>query len=128
MSLTPEILITWHGYAWKKNTKLFKNILIGIGRFFEGFHLPLSDIVRGIIKFLLKQLAHSMILKRLNHKNKVHKTIQKLKGLVPESDSSTDKLNGIESIVQIDKTMLNYKCKSHRERSSTNRTDSLVIV
>ncbi len=69
-----------------------------------------------------------MILKRPNHKNKVHKTIQKLKGLIPESGSSTDKLDGIESIVQIDETMLKYKCKSHRGKSSTKRTDSLVIV
>ncbi|KCZ79109.1 hypothetical protein H312_03508, partial [Anncaliia algerae PRA339] len=31
-------------------------------------------------------------------------------------------------IVQIDETMLNYKCKSHRGRSPQNKTDALCIV
>jgi hypothetical protein len=43
-------------------------------------------------------------------------------------DFRTNKLGGIGKLVQIDKTMLNYKCKSHRGRSATNRTDSLCIV
>lgn len=30
--------------------------------------------------------------------------------------------------MQIDETMLNYKCKSHRGRSSTNKTDALCIA
>ena len=39
-----------------------------------------------------------------------------------------DKFGGYGNIVQIDETMLNYKCKSHRGRSSSNRTDALCIV
>ena len=39
-----------------------------------------------------------------------------------------DKFGGYGNIVQIDETMLNYKCKSHRRRSSSNRTDALCIV
>ncbi|KCZ81974.1 hypothetical protein H312_00617, partial [Anncaliia algerae PRA339] len=31
-------------------------------------------------------------------------------------------------IVQIDETMLNYKCKSHRGRSPGNITDAMCIV
>ena len=31
-------------------------------------------------------------------------------------------------LVEIDDTMLNYKCKSHRGRSPGNRTDALAIV
>lgn len=38
------------------------------------------------------------------------------------------KLGGLGSIVKIDETMLNYKCKSHRGRSSLNRTGALITV
>ncbi len=58
----------------------------------------------------------------------IYKVVGKSVGLIPEPDFQNDKLGEIGSIVQIDETMLNYKCKSHRGRSPTNRTDSLVIV
>ncbi|KCZ81096.1 hypothetical protein H312_01462, partial [Anncaliia algerae PRA339] len=32
------------------------------------------------------------------------------------------------SIIQIDETMMNFKCKSHRGRSTLNKTDALVII
>ncbi|KCZ77920.1 hypothetical protein H311_01063, partial [Anncaliia algerae PRA109] len=35
---------------------------------------------------------------------------------------------GPGSIVQIDETMMNFKCKSHRGRSTLNKTDALVII
>ena len=38
------------------------------------------------------------------------------------------KLGGLGKIVNVDETMLNYKCKSHRGRSTLNRTDALCIV
>jgi len=37
-------------------------------------------------------------------------------------------LGGPGRIVQVDETMLNFKVKSHRGRSSTNHTDALCIV
>lgn len=37
------------------------------------------------------------------------------------------KLGGLNKIVQIDETILNYKCKSHRGRSPLNRTDALLL-
>jgi hypothetical protein len=43
-------------------------------------------------------------------------------------DYVDNKLGGPGCIVQIDETMLNYKCKSHRGRSPLNKTDSLEIV
>ncbi|KCZ76427.1 hypothetical protein H311_02576, partial [Anncaliia algerae PRA109] len=43
-------------------------------------------------------------------------------------DFSEDKLGGREAIVQVDKTMLNYRCKSHRGRNPHNRTDALTIA
>ncbi|KCZ79774.1 hypothetical protein H312_02826 [Anncaliia algerae PRA339] len=37
-------------------------------------------------------------------------------------------LGGSGSIVKVDKTMLNYKCKSHRGRSSGNKIAAICIV
>ena len=39
-----------------------------------------------------------------------------------------NKFGGGGLIVQVDETMMNYKCKSHRGRSPLNRTDSLCMV
>jgi hypothetical protein len=38
------------------------------------------------------------------------------------------KLGGFGTHVQIDETMLNYKCKNHRSRSAENKTEALTIV
>lgn len=45
-----------------------------------------------------------------------------------EPKFENDKLGGPGKIINIDETMLNYKCKSHRGRSPDNKTDALVIV
>lgn len=37
------------------------------------------------------------------------------------------KLGGPGRIIQIDETMMNYKCKSHRGRSNDNKTDAIVL-
>ncbi|KCZ79519.1 hypothetical protein H312_03092 [Anncaliia algerae PRA339] len=37
-------------------------------------------------------------------------------------------LGGSSTIVQIDETMINYKCKSYRDRSPLNKTDALCNV
>lgn len=47
---------------------------------------------------------------------------------MPAPNFVNNKLGGFGKIVQIDETMLNYKCKSHRGRSSENKTDALCIV
>ncbi|KCZ80748.1 hypothetical protein H312_01847, partial [Anncaliia algerae PRA339] len=44
------------------------------------------------------------------------------------TDFHDNKLGGPNSIVQIDEKLLNYKCKSHRGRSPSNKSDSLCIV
>ncbi|KCZ81104.1 hypothetical protein H312_01470 [Anncaliia algerae PRA339] len=40
---------------------------------------------------------------------------------MPQTDFSANKLGGLGVIIQADETMLNYKCKFHRGRSSINR-------
>ena len=47
---------------------------------------------------------------------------------IPKPNFTNDKLGGIGKIVQADETMLNYKYKSHRGRSLSNKTDALSIV
>lgn len=47
---------------------------------------------------------------------------------MPATDFSVDKLGGPGLIVEVDETMLNFKCKSHRGRTANNRTDALCIV
>ncbi len=47
---------------------------------------------------------------------------------MPIQDFNVCKLGGPGKSVQIDETMLNYKCKSYRGRSPGNRTDALVIA
>jgi transposase-like protein len=58
----------------------------------------------------------------------IKRVIDKLISLMPTPDFSDNKLGGPGCIVQIDETMMNYKCKSHRGRSLRNRTDTLCIV
>ena len=57
----------------------------------------------------------------------LQKILDKLLELLPSPDFSDSKLGGQGKIIQIDEIMLNYKCKSHRGRSPTNRTDVLCI-
>ncbi|KAM0677742.1 hypothetical protein BDAP_001735 [Binucleata daphniae] len=47
---------------------------------------------------------------------------------MPAPDFRNNNLGGSGQLVQVDETMLNHKCKSHRGRSSTNHTDSISIV
>jgi hypothetical protein len=47
---------------------------------------------------------------------------------IPKPDFNNDKLCGPVCTVQVDETILNYKCKSHRGRSHENMTDALCIV
>lgn len=54
--------------------------------------------------------------------------LTKLVHAIPKVDFSSKKLGGPGFVVQIDETMLNYKAKSHRGRSPTNKSDALCIV
>ncbi|KCZ78978.1 hypothetical protein H312_03640, partial [Anncaliia algerae PRA339] len=51
-----------------------------------------------------------------------------IKNLFPQPNFNNNKLKGPGLHVEIDETMLNFKCKSHRGRSPHNRTDALVIA
>ncbi|KCZ80017.1 hypothetical protein H312_02574 [Anncaliia algerae PRA339] len=45
-----------------------------------------------------------------------------------EPNFENNKLGGPGLIVQIDESMLNFKCKSHRDKAVSNKTNALCIV
>lgn len=101
---------------------------IRAGSFFEPFSLKMSSILRILLKYACRQPMHSIKISLDVSASTIEKVINRLIEKIPETDFSNNKFGGPDSVVQIDETMLNYKCKSHRGRSSTNRTDSICIV
>lgn len=57
----------------------------------------------------------------------IRKIINKLVFMMQVKNEEMRKFGGTSIIIQLDETMLNYKCKSYRERSSKNHADILVI-
>ncbi|KCZ82385.1 hypothetical protein H312_00043 [Anncaliia algerae PRA339] len=76
----------------------------------------------------MQQTRHSIKINLNTSNATIAKVIKKLIGLIPQTDFFENKLGGPGCIVQMDKTMLNFKCKSHRGRSRENKTDSLCIL
>ncbi|KCZ78227.1 hypothetical protein H311_00749, partial [Anncaliia algerae PRA109] len=58
----------------------------------------------------------------------IERVIKALFAKIASPDFSSNKLGIPRKIVQINETMLNYKCKSHSLRSPSNKTDSLCIL
>ena len=117
------------GFAWRcmqKTCKAYKKYLsLRIGSFFNGFNISLREILLVIIKYIKKSPRHAII-KSLNLDAKtIRKTLKKPISLIPKNNFNENKLGGPGFTVQIDETMLNFKCKSHRGRSPTNSTDAL---
>jgi hypothetical protein len=96
--------------------------------FFENFNTSIVDILRVIVKYATKSPRYSIIEGSDISKQTISKIINKLVSMMKPPDYLTNKLGGPGLIVQIDEKMLNYKCKSHRGRSPTNRTDAICIV
>ena len=119
-------------YAWRcYNSTCFKRkeyFSVRKNSFFEGFSLSLQLIMRIVAKFGTRQSVYSIKRSLDLSKNSVDKVVHRLITKMPRVDFSNNKLGGPGFVVQIDETMLNYKVKSHRGRSPTNRTDSLCIV
>lgn len=120
------------GHAWrcmhKPCTNHKKYFSIRLFSFFYNFNLDIKQILRTIIRYSCSVQRYS-ISKSLDINEKtIRKIIDAVIERMPNTDFSTDKLGGPGLIVEIDETMLNYKCKSHRGRSPTNKTDALCIV
>ncbi|KCZ80953.1 hypothetical protein H312_01608 [Anncaliia algerae PRA339] len=104
--------------AWRcctKSCNKFKEYFsIRKNSFFEGFNCEIVFVLRVLIKYLSRQQSFSIIQYFQRDEGIIHKIIKKFKNIIPELNFEQNKLGGPGVIVQIDETMLNYKCKSHR--------------
>lgn len=119
-------------YAWRcmKTSCLKYKIYFSCRKnsFFEKFKIPMKTILRILIKYSCRQPRYSIKDSLDVAHGTVDKVINELIKQIPILDFSSDKLGGPGCIVQVDETMLNYKCKNHRGRSPQNDTDALCIV
>ena len=98
------------------------------GSFFAGFSTSLVDMIRIMCKYGSRQTRFSMTLTKILPSHTILKIINAFIDRISPSDFSRDKLGGPGCLVELDETMMNYKCKSHRGRSPRNRTDAFCIV
>ncbi|KAG0436310.1 hypothetical protein DMUE_4286 [Dictyocoela muelleri] len=81
---------------------------------------------RLIIKVIIMYAARMPIFSIKNYLRRyirvIERIFQRLADVITGPDYSDNKLGRFGQIVQIDETLLNYKCKSHRGRSSSNLT------
>lgn len=119
-------------YAWRCCNSLcsYHNeyFSIRINSFFEGFKSDIRFIFQVLIKYLTRTQTFAIVDFFRRDKAIIFKIISEFKSRIPAFNYEENKLGGPGVIVQIDETMLNYKCKSHRGRSATNKTDAISIV
>lgn len=96
--------------------------------FFENLNLPFLMIFKIIFRWVTDVSQHSIEEGMGVRRNTVLLIKRRILKRIEERMQENEKLGGPGKIVQIDETMLNYKCKSHRGRSAENRTDALCMV
>lgn len=119
-------------FAWRCITRTcskFKEYLsVRTGSFFSNINCSFKHAFKIICGYACRQQRLTIKRSVPISEPTITKIIKKLVGLIPPVDFSNDKMGGTGKVVQVDETMLNYKCKSHRGRSPLNRTDSLCII
>lgn len=121
-------------FAWRCNTRLCRDFTkyksIRVQSFFEeAKNTSILLILRIILRYASGTPKHAIIQYLLPLERKfVYRICGKLTERIPEPNFESNKLGGFGKVVQVDETMLNFKCKSHRGRSPTNRTDSISII
>ena len=120
------------GYAWrcmhKSCTRYKKYISVRTRSFFKNPNIDVLLVLRIVCKYAVRQPYHSIANALAVKKNTLLKVLNNIRSRIPRVDFRDSKLGGPGFIVQIDETMLNFKVKSHRGRSPSNRTDCLCIV
>ncbi len=106
-----------------------KYVSVRTGIFFENFSKDLRVLFRILLKFSRKETKKTICSSISSASNKlVERFLLALNAKIPETDFSDRKLGGPGKIVQIDETILNFKCKNYRGQSAGNRTDAISIV
>lgn len=96
--------------------------------FFEGFGCKLNLIMRVVLRWCGKQPRFSIIETLAISEPTLRKILNNLILRMKNENLNLNKFGGSGCIVQIDETMLNFKCKSHRGRSTNNKTDAICIT
>ncbi|KCZ80902.1 hypothetical protein H312_01675, partial [Anncaliia algerae PRA339] len=71
---------------------------------------------------------HNIFKKKIASFTLIDKIFNKLHEYLRDDILKTSKMGGHGAFLQVDETILNYKCKSHHGRSALNKTDALCIV
>lgn len=98
------------------------------GTFFEGFNLSFAYFFRILLKYAARVPQHAMLEGLDVSKPTLTKIMNRLKKRMPEKSYGETKLGTGGLLVQVDETMMNYSCKSHKGRPPENYTDSISIV
>lgn len=119
-------------YSWRcmfVNCPFYKKYTsLRVNSFFEKFTTDLKTIMRILIKYASRIQRYQINIGIDISAKTIKHVIDSFTSLIAKPDFKNNKLGGPGCLVEIDETMLNYKCKSHRGRSPLNRTDSLAIV
>ncbi|KCZ79693.1 hypothetical protein H312_02918, partial [Anncaliia algerae PRA339] len=81
-----------------------------------------------VIKYSYFQQSYSIKNSLDISKCSVNRILKKLINIIPDAYYEKQKLGGPGFIVQVDETMLNFKCKSHKGRPPNNKADALCII
>lgn len=96
--------------------------------FFEPFGIEAKTILRIISKHVSNLPRHSILCSICVSAPTLSKILKNLIKLMNKKNLLARKLGGFGTQVRIDETMLNFKCKSHRGRSTENKTDAITMV
>ncbi|KCZ79769.1 hypothetical protein H312_02852 [Anncaliia algerae PRA339] len=88
----------------------------------------MSVIIGIIVRYSTRQPFYSIKSSMSVSESTIEVALKALVSEFPSPDFANNKLGCPRKIVQIDETMLNFRCKSHLGRSLLNRTDSLCIL
>lgn len=120
------------GHAWRCKhvhcVSYKKYFSLREGSFFSGFNISMQSIMLILLRYVARTPRYVIKGSSRLGETTIKNILRKLNNLIPITNFMNDKLGGIGKIVQVDETMLNFKCKSHRGRSPNNRTDALCIV
>lgn len=121
------------GFVWRCCNATCENYRVRIsvrkGSSLESFKISFKTIIKIFTRWCEDQQQFSILrtiaINKTTYLKVTKMIIEKIK---MKTTLNHTKLGGVGQTINVDETMLNYKCKSHRGRSPGNRTDALCIV